>query len=326
MGRMIAGAWHTDDDLAATDATGEWHRAPSELRAWLTRDGSPGPGGEEGFRAVPGRYHLYVAWNCPWAHRALLIRALKGLEDIISVSFVSPRRTDQGWVFDTEAGYTDDLFGVTALHEIYARGAEDYTGRVTVPVLFDKQSARIVSNESTDIVRMLNDGFADFGPDAPDFYPAPLRSAIDDWNERIQPGLNNGVYRAGFATTQAAYETAAREVFDTLAAIEDRLETSPWLAGDRVTEADIRLFPTLARFDVAYHYAFKCNLWRLSDYPRLWRYARTFYALPGVVPTVDFDIYKRGYFSPSAARNPYGIVPLGPDIDWGLDQNAGNWS
>ncbi len=316
MGMMIEGRWHTDDDVARTDGDGSWRRAASTVRNWVTIDGAAGPTGAGGFASAAGRYHLYAAWNCPWAHRGLLIRALKGLQDLIGVSYAAPRRTAQGWVFDPANGYSDDLFGHASLHELFSRGVDNYTGRVTVPVLWDMETGRMVSNESADIVRMLNCAFAHLVPDAPDFYPADCRAVIDEWNARIYPSLNNGVYRAGFAGSQESYEAAAREVFDTLDAIEALLDRTPYIAGERPTEADIRLFPTLARFDAAYFGAFKCNLRRLIDYPNLWRYARRFYALDGVAGTVDFDIYRRGYNSPSPKRNPYGIVPLGPDIDW----------
>ena len=318
MGMMIEGRWHTDDDVARADGDGSWQRAASIVRNWVTIDGSPGPTGFGGFAAAAGRYHLYAAWNCPWAHRGLLIRALKGLEELITVSYAAPRRTEQGWVFDPANGFSDDLFGHASLHELFSRGVDTYTGRVTVPVLWDKKTDRMVSNESADIVRMLNSAFAHLVPDAPDFYPDDCRSSVDAWNARIYPSLNNGVYRAGFAGSQESYETAARAVFETLDAIEGQLESTPYLAGNRLTEADIRLFPTLARFDAAYFGAFKCNLRRLIDYPNLWLYARRFYALKGVAGTVNFDIYRRGYNSPSPKRNPYGIVPLGPAIDWSL--------
>lgn len=320
MGTMIAGVYHTDDDLTRTRADGEWQRARSVLRNWVTADGAPGPTGNGGFTAERDRYHLYAAWNCPWAHRALLARVVKRLEEVISVSYAAPRRTDQGWVFDPDSGYPDTLLGVAALHEVYARGAERYTGRVTVPVLWDRATGRIVSNESADIVRMLNtafDGLSD-GP-APDLYPEAFRGEIDRWNDLIYPTLNNGVYRAGFASTQSAYDTAVGEVFATLDEIETRLAENAFLCGDALTEADLRLFPTLARFDVAYHGAFKCNRRRIVDHPNLWAYARKLYAMPGISETVDFAIYRRGYFSPSAKRNPHGIVPAGPMIDWSLE-------
>lgn len=304
MGVMIDGVFYVEDPGADTMQGGEFKRAAAKIRDWVTPDGP--------FTPDAGRYHLYVAWNCPWAHRALLARVILGIEDQISVSYARPRRTEQGWVYDEGGEYADPELGVSAVHEVYSRQRPGYTGRLTVPVLWDREAEQIVSNESTDVIRMM--GL--FG--GPDLYPEPHREAIDDWNTRIYETLNNGVYRAGFARTQEAYEQAAREVFDTLDAIEMRLQTADWLAGDSFSEADLRLFPTLARFDVAYHYAFKCNLRRIIDYPALWAYARRIYAMPGVADTVRFWVYKGGYFSPSELRNPLGIVPIGPDIDWSL--------
>ncbi len=305
MGIMIDGIYHTDDPGPDTVIGGEFRRAESKIRHWITAEGP--------FTPDPGRYHLYVAWNCPWAHRALLARVILGLEDAVSVSYAKPRRTDQGWTYDETGPYSDPELGVRAVHEVYGRQRPGYTGRLTVPVLWDRETQQIVSNESADIIRM----FGLFGS-GPDLYPRRLHAEIDRWNDLIYPTLNNGVYRAGFARTQEAYDTAVHEVFDTLDRIEARLSRSAWLTGGDFTEADLRLFPTLARFDVAYHYAFKCNIRRISDYPNLWRYARRIYAMPGVAGTVDFDIYKRGYHSPSELRNPLGIIPAGPAIDWSL--------
>ncbi|WP_316249250.1 glutathione S-transferase family protein [Roseicyclus sediminis] len=302
---MIGGVYHVEDPGPDTVEGGEFRRAEATIRHRITRDGS------SGFPAEVGRYHLYAAWNCPWAHRALLMRVEKGLEDAVSVAHARPRRTEAGWVFDAEGAYSDPALGVAALHEVYAREAAPYTGRVTVPLLWDKVAGRAVSNESAEIVRMLNDAFP-----GPDLAPPELLDEIEGWNARIHRDLNNGVYRAGFARTQEAYDRAVADVFATLDAVEAALADRPFLCGDRYTEADLRLFPTLARFDVAYHYAFKCNIRRLVDYPRLWDYARRIHRRPGVAATVDFDIYKRGYFSPSALRNPLGIVPAGPEIDW----------
>ncbi|WP_172300120.1 glutathione S-transferase family protein [Pseudoruegeria sp. HB172150] len=303
MGVMIDGRYRAEDPGVGTNERGEFEREASTIRDWITTDGP--------FRPEPGRYHLYVAWNCPWAHRSLLTRAILGLEDAITVSYARPRRTADGWVYDAEGPFADPCLGVSALHEVYARQKPGYTGRLTVPVLWDRETEQIVSNESADIVRMLSA----FGR-GPDLYPEDLRDEIDRWNGLIYPGLNNGVYRAGFAETQEAYDKAVREVFDTLDLIEAQLGSTDFLTGERFTEADLRLFPTLARFDVAYHYAFKCNIRRILDYPRLWLYARRVYRMPGVMRTVDFEIYKRGYFSPSEKRNPLGIVPAGPLIDW----------
>jgi putative glutathione S-transferase len=306
MGVMIDGIYNADDPGPDTTEGGHFKRAEAKIRDWITTDGPYTPD--------PGRYHLYVAWNCPWAHRALLARTVLGLEDAISVSYARPRRTDQGWVYDTEGEYSDPELGVTAVHQVYARQRPGYTGRLTVPVLWDRKTEQIVSNESADIIRM----FGLFGR-GPDLYPEAHRAQIDAWNDRIYATVNNGVYRAGFARTQQAYDEAVAQVFSTLDAIEDRLTGHDWLAGDSFTEADLRLFPTLARFDVAYHYAFKCNIRRIMDYPALWRYARRIYAMPGVADTVRFWVYKQGYFSPSELRNPLGIVPAGPEIDWSPD-------
>jgi putative glutathione S-transferase len=315
---MIDGTYHvTEPPSALHAADGTFERVPSILRNWVTPDGAPGPTGEGGFPAEAGRYHLYVAWNCPWAHRALLARVFKGLERAVDASFARPERTDDGWVFDADGDYADHVFGTSALHRVYARTVEGYTGRVTVPLLVDKESGRAVSNESADIVRMLDSAFAGRGANSFELRPAALAGLIDAWNERIYRTVNNGVYRTGFARTQDAYEKAVYELFETLDAIDEHLATSRYLAGDRFTEADLRLFPTLARFDVAYHYAFKCNLRRLTDYQNLWPYAREIYQMPGVAETVAFDIYKRGYHSLSEQRNPLGIVPAGPaGIDW----------
>ncbi len=305
MGVMIDGVFHVDDPGPDTTQAGEFRRAAATIRHWIGEDSD--------FPPVPGRYHLYAAWNCPWAHRALLARAILGLDDAISVSYARPRRTDQGWVFDPDGAFADPCLGVAALHEVYARQNPAYTGRVTVPILWDRDTGQIVSNESADIVRMLGS----FGR-GPDLWPAGLTPEIEDWNILIYDTVNNGVYRAGFARTQAAYDAAVTALFDTLDRIEAQLGQTLWLTGDTFTEADLRLFPTLARFDVAYHYAFKCNLRRLVDYPNLWTYARRIYAMPGVAETVDFEIYKQGYFSPSELRNPLGIVPKGPVVDWAL--------
>ena len=316
MGSMIDGIYYRDGETAPTETGGEWQRAPSVVRNWVTPNGGAGPTGSPGFKAEANRYHLYVAWNCPWAHRALLARLFKRLEDIIAISVALPRRNEDGWIFDEAGEFSDPLLGASAMHEVYSKGVKDYTGRVTVPVLWDKNTGQIVSNESADIIRMLNSAFVDLAPLSPDICPQSKIAEIDRWNELIYRTVNNGVYRAGFASTQEAYESAAREVFETLDAIDRHLGTSAFLVGEHFTEADLRLFPTLARFDVAYHYAFKCNLRRLSDYTNLWPYARQIYQMPGVAETVKFDIYKRGYFSPSEKRNPLGIVPIGPQIDW----------
>jgi len=322
MGLMLNGVYLKQDPEPDTNEDGEFRRTASSIRHWITADGSPGPTGEGGFAAQDGRYHLFLAWNCPWAHRALLARELKDLESSISVSFVAPRRNEDGWVFAAKDGYRDSLFGSLFLHEIYARVRPQYTGRVTVPVLWDIERGCAVSNESADIVRMFDLSF-DRGRK---LYPQDLATQINVWNDRIYATVNNGVYQAGFARTQEAYDRAVNAVFETLDAIERQLQKTRYLTGDRFTECDLRLFPTLARFDVAYHYAFKCNIHRIMDYPNLWAYAREIYQMPGVADTVSFDIYKQGYFSPSPLRNPLGIVPAGPDINWMEPHGRGRWA
>jgi len=305
MGLMINGKYRVRDPGPDTVLGGEFKRAASLIRHFIAPEGR--------FAPEPGRYHLYAAWNCPWAHRTLLARVLLDLQDAISVAYARPRRSNQGWVFDAEGGYSDPVLGVAALHQVYARQRPKYTGRLTVPVLWDRETGQIVSNESADIVRMLGS----FGRGM-DLWPAGLTPEIEEWNALIYRSVNNGVYRAGFARTQEAYDSAVIELFDTLDRIEAQLGETEWLVGDQFTEADLRLFPTLARFDVAYHYAFKCNIRRLVDYPNLWAYARRIHAMPGVAETVDFGIYKQGYFSPSELRNPLGIIPKGPLVDWSL--------
>ena len=318
MGYMVKGEFHEGDVATQTLPSGEWERSKSKVRNWITPGGAAGPTGDAGFAAQAGRYHLFVAWNCPWAHRALLARALLGLTEAISISVALPNRTEQGWVFEESGPFGDAVLGVSALHQVYSMDPGAYTGRLTVPVLWDKTQRRMVSNESADIVRMLGAAFGEITPGAATLYPTALTDEIDTWNSRIYTSLNNGVYRAGFASTQEAYERAAREVFECLDEIDRHLADSRFLCGDIFTEADLRLFPTLARFDVAYHYAFRCNLRRLTDYESLWPYAREIFQMPGIAQTVRFDMYKRGYFSRSEKRNPLGIIPIGPEIDWTL--------
>lgn len=308
---LVNGKWVAKwQPVQAKDEKGGFVRQNSSFRNWITPDGSPGPTGEGGFEAEPGRYHLYVALICPWASRTLIGRSLKGLEDVISVSVVEPELSDQGWRF----AEPDELNGITYLHELYTRTDPMISGRATVPVLWDKKRGTIVNNESAEILRMMNSAFGDLADPTFDLYPADLREEIDALNARIYPSLNNGVYRAGFATTQVAYEEAFHQVFAMLGELEAHLgDGRPFLLGDRVTEADVRLFVTLVRFDVAYHGLFKCNLRRLADYPALSEYQARFLALPGVRETVSVDHIKRGYYSVKAL-NPTGIVPLGPEL------------
>lgn len=317
---LVDGTWTKDwQPVQGTDAKGGFVRQVSGFRAWVTPDGAPGPTGEGGFPAQAGRYHLYVGYICPWASRALMARKLKGLEEAISVSVVEPALTDQGWRFgDYPGADRDTLNGATYMHELYSRADPHYTGRATIPVLWDKARGTIVNNESADIVRMFNSGFRDLARADLDLYPADLQGEIDALNDAIYPALNNGVYRAGFATTQGAYEEAFWEVFGMLDRLEARLAGGgPFLFGARLTEADIRLFVTLVRFDAAYHGLFKCNLRRLADYAALSAYLMRVLEAPGVRETVNIDHIKRGYYS-IKALNPSGVVPVGPDLP-GLD-------
>jgi putative glutathione S-transferase len=313
MGILVDGVWRTDDATASEEsADGRFRRPESRLRSWVTRDGAPGPSGRGGYRAEAGRYHLYIAEGCPWAHRSWIFWKLKRLEEVVSLSKAAGMGPE-GWTFAPgDARYRDHLHGCGALHELYARGAEHYSGRATVPVLWDKQTDKIVSNESSEIIRMFGRAFDEITGDQADFYPERLRGEIDSVNERVYHGLNNGVYRAGFAATQAAYEEAFDDVFATLDWLEARLATRRYLLGGELTEADWRLFPTLVRFDVGYLSAFRCNLRRLIDLPSLWAYTRDLYQQPGIAETVVPDVYKRGYHSIPLVRHPRGIVPKGP--------------
>lgn len=314
---LVDGKWASDwQPIQASDARGAFVRQTSSFRNWITPDGSAGPTGTGGFRAEAGRYHLYVALICPWASRALIARKLKGLESVVSLSIVEPELGDQGWRFATP----DPVNGAHYLHEIYTKADPHVSGRATVPVLWDKKTGTIVNNESAEIVRMFNSGFGALAS-GPDLYPHALHARIDALNERIYPRLNNGVYRAGFATTQQAYEHAFRDVFAELDTLEPELAAGgPWLLGETFTEADIRLFVTLVRFDAAYYGLFKTNLRRLADYPALSAYLLRVLNLPGVRETVSIDHIKRGYYS-IRKLNPNGIVPVGPDLP-GLDAVA----
>ena len=313
---LVDGKWSADwQPVQASDAKGGFVRQVSGFRSWVTPDGAAGPSGEAGFKAEAGRYHLYVALICPWASRTLIARKLKGLETAVSVSVVEPALTDQGWRFgDYPGSDRDTVNGAAYMHELYTRADPRYTGRATVPVLWDRSRGTIVSNESAEIVRMFNSGFGDLANGAVDLYPEPLRAGIDALNARIYPRLNNGVYRAGFATTQVAYEEAFADVFAMLDELERRLsDAGPFLFGAGFTEADIRLFVTLVRFDAAYHGLFKCNLRRLADYPALSGYLNRVLDVPGVRDTVSIDHIKRGYYS-IKALNPNGVIPVGPDL------------
>lgn len=322
MGKMIDGVWMDEGD-SYHGRDGSFQRPDSPLRNWVTDDGGPGPTGSGGFKAEPGRYHIYMATSCPWAHRTQIMARLKGLNDAISFSVVQPRRTDQGWVFDPDdPQHRDDILGKSCLHEVYAASTPDYTGRVTVPVLFDKHQKVIVNNESSEIIRMLNGPFDRFAESHYDYFPEDLRGEIDAINARVYDNLNNGVYRAGYAKSQEAYEAAYEDVFDTLDWMDALLAERRYLAGDRITEADWRAFPTLVRFDVAYVGAFRCNKKRIVDYENLWPYLRELYQQPGVAETVDFETYKAGYYR-SKERNPLGIIPKGPEIDFSAPHGRG---
>lgn len=307
---LVNGKWVANwQPVQGTDEKGGFVRQTSSFRNWVTPDGSAGPTGEGGFKAEAGRYHLYVALICPWASRTLIGRKLKGLDDVISVSIVEPELSEEGWRF----AQPDPLTGASYMHEIYAKADPQVSGRATVPVLWDKQTNTIVNNESADILRMLNSGFGDLARNDIDLYPEALRGEIDTLNDYIYPRFNNGVYRAGFATTQAAYDEAYADVFEALDALETQLEGQDYLVGNVLTESDIRAFVTLVRFDAAYHGLFKTNLRRVADYPRLQAYMLRILGLPGVRETVDIDHIKRGYYS-IKSLNPSGIVPRGPHI------------
>ena len=321
---LVEGKWVENwQPVQAKDEQGGFLRQISGFRNWVTPDGAPGPTGSGGFKAEAGRYHLYVAYICPWASRTLMARKIKGLEDVIDITVVEPELTDQGWRFGNgfPGAQSDPINGATYLHEIYTRAEPSYSGRATVPVLWDKKTGTIVNNESADIIRMFNSGFGALAS-GPDLYPEDLAESIDALNQMIYPGLNNGVYRAGFATTQIAYDAAYDDVFHTLDQIEERLsQGGPFLFGERLSESDIRLFVTTVRFDAAYHGLFKCNLRRLADYPALSRHLRAMLALPGVRETVRIDHIKAGYYS-IKSLNPNGIIPKGPDLPWDCGATA----
>lgn len=316
MGKLVEGIWH--DVWYETDATkGRFVREDAGFRNWVTADGSAGPSGEGGFAAEAGRYHLYVSLACPWAHRAIILRHLKGLEDMISMSVVNAYMGPEGWTFEPGPGVVaDSVNHASRLHEVYTRAKPDYTGRVTVPVLWDKKRDTIVSNESSEIIRMLNSAFDELGARPDDYYPEALRADIDKINDFIYPNINNGVYKAGFATSQDAYDEAVAALFAALDKLESRLSRQRYLTGSATTEADWRLFTTLIRFDAVYFAHFKCNLRRLQDYPNLGAYVRDLYQLPGIAATVDIDYIKEHYYRSQTAVNPTGIVPQGPPLDF----------
>jgi putative glutathione S-transferase len=317
MGLLVEGVWRDDTHDPQRIQGGRFVRRASPFRSFVTADGSPGPTGDGGFAAEPGRYHLYVSYGCPWAHRTIIYRSLKKLEDVISMSGVSWRVDDDGWTFDETTGSTGDAINhKSKLYEIYLAADPKFTGRITVPVLWDKKRGTIVNNESSEIIRMFNSAFDAFTDERADYYPAAYRAQIDQLNETIYATVNNGVYRAGFATAQEAYEEAARGVFATLDDLERQLSRQRYLAGPRLTEADWRLFPTLIRFDTVYYSHFKCNVRRIGDYPNLSNYLRDLYQTPGVAEAVSFEHIKRNYYGNQVKVNPTRIVPIGPDLDF----------
>ena len=303
----------------AKTKNGEFIRVDSGFRNWITPDGSAGPSGTGGFKAEKDRYHLYLAWACPWANRTLIFRALKHIESVITVDFVHPLMGPDSWHFGEYPGSTpDSQHGASLMKDIYHLADPKFNGVVTVPVLWDKHQNTIVSNESSEIIRMFNTAFNDLTGSTTDFYPEHLREEIDALNERIYHTVNNGVYRCGFATSQDVYEAACNDLFDTLDYLEEKLTGKDWLVGDTGTEADWRLFPTLIRFDPVYYGHFKCNRKRLVDYPNLWRYTRRLYATPGIADTIDMNQTKFHYYGSHKSINPTGIVPIGPDLDYEL--------
>ncbi len=317
MGLLIDGQWH-EQWYDTTSTGGRFVRSESRFRSWITADGSAGPSGAEGFRAESGRYHLYVSYACPWAHRTLLMRAWKGLEEHISVSSVHPLMLAEGWEFrsDFDAADGDPLYGLAKLHQLYCKADPHYSGRVTIPVLWDRERMTIVSNESAEIIRMLNTAFDATGARPGDYYPVELRNEIDAINEFIYPRVNNGVYRAGFATSQEAYDEAVLTLFDTLDALEQRLGQSRFLLGNTLTEADLRLWTTLLRFDAVYVTHFRCDRRRIADYPNLSGLLRDIHQLPGVAPTVHMDHIRNHYFRSHPDINPHGIISIGPEYDF----------
>ena len=315
MGRLVDGIWH--DEWYDTKATGgHFKRKEVQFRNWVTPDGAAGPSGKGGFKAEAGRYHLYVSYACPWAHRTLIFRALKGLEEMISISVVHWHMAENGWTFESGAGVVpDSVNGVEFAHQLYTKAQPDYSGRVTVPILWDKKTSTIVSNESSEIIRMFNSAFDGIGAKAGDYYLAPLRDEIDALNARIYDTVNNGVYKSGFATTQAAYEEAVLPLFESLDWLEGILSRQRYLTGASITEADWRLFTTLLRFDPVYVGHFKCNIRRIADYPNLSGYLRDLFQQPGIAETVYMAHIKNHYYGSHETINPSGIVPLGPEMN-----------
>ena len=316
MGLLVDGQW-VDQWYDTKKTGGRFVRTQTQFRNWITADGSAGPTGQAGYKAEANRYHLYVSLACPWASRTLMIRTLKGLEDMISISVVHPLMLEHGWTFEEGEGVIGDpIFQARYLHEVYTAVKPDYTGRVTVPVLFDKKTKTIVNNESSEIIRMLNTAFDDLGAKPGNYVPDQWLEEIDTVNDFVYHRINNGVYKAGFATKQEVYEEEVTSLFAALDQMEERLAGQDYLVGNRLTEADIRLFTTLVRFDSVYFGHFKCNLKPLTAYPKLWAYTKRIYQLPGIAQTVNFDHIKRHYYGSHKTINPTGVIPMGPTLDW----------
>ena len=316
MGLLVDGQW-VDQWYDTKKTGGRFVRTQTQFRNWITADGSAGPTGQAGYKAEANRYHLYVSLACPWASRTLMIRTLKGLEDMISISVVHPLMLEHGWTFEEGEGVIGDpIFQARYLHEVYTAVKPDYTGRVTVPVLFDKKTKTIVNNESSEIIRMLNTAFDDLGAKPGNYVPDQWLEEIDAVNDFVYHRINNGVYKAGFATKQEVYEEEVTSLFAALDQMEERLAGQDYLVGNRLTEADIRLFTTLVRFDSVYFGHFKCNLKPLTAYPKLWAYTKRIYQLPGMAQTVNFDHIKRHYYGSHKTINPTGVIPMGPTLDW----------
>ena len=316
MGLLVDGQW-VDQWYDTKKTGGRFVRTQAQFRNWITADGSAGPTGQAGYKAEASRYHLYVSLACPWASRTLMIRTLKGLEDMISISVVHPLMLEHGWTFEEGEGVIGDpIFQVRYLHQVYTAVEPDYTGRVTVPVLFDKKTKTIVNNESSEIIRMLNTAFDGLGAKSGNYVPDQWLEEIDTVNDFVYHRINNGVYKAGFATKQEVYEEEVTTLFAALDQMEERLAGQDYLVGNRLTEADIRLFTTLVRFDTVYFGHFKCNLKPLTAYPKLWAYTKRIYQLPGMAQTVNFDHIKRHYYGSHKTINPTGVIPMGPTLDW----------
>jgi len=324
MGLLVDGKWQ-DEWYDTKSSGGKFERSAAKFRNWITADGSAGPSGAGGFKAEAGRYHLYVSYACPWAHRALIFRQIKGLSDLIGVSAVHPDMLGDGWTFETDdhGANGDDLFGLPFARDLYIKANATFTGRVTVPILWDKQQNTIVSNESSEIIRMFNSAFDALTGNTDDYWPEALHDAIAPINDRIYDTFNNGVYKSGFATRQEAYDAAVHPLFETLEWIEDILSRNRYLMGDTLTEADWRLFTTLVRFDMVYHQHFKCNRNRIVDYPNLWAYTRELYQMEGVAETVNFDHIVRHYHYSHDSINPNRIIPINPVIDFDAPHGRG---